>query len=219
MTLGRGRVLRAEAAESARAVNVGGLATDGRATGRRLSESVVLAAERAAAIVAAAEHRAGTILANARARAGEVTAQAEALGRANGLAEFAGHAVQLREREVKADETALDRTIDIARLLAERLLGHVLVVSPTEVASLARQAIAEARGARRIRIHANPRDAEILAQVTAEVDPEGRLQAVLADDALLPGDLRLETDVGVVDAQLGPSIERLATRLREALRE
>jgi flagellar biosynthesis/type III secretory pathway protein FliH len=77
----------------------------------------------------------------------------------------------------------------------------------------------EARGARRIRIHANPRDAEILTRVTAEMDPEGRLHAVLADDALLPGDLRLETDVGVVDARLGPSIDRLAARLREALRE
>ncbi|HEX7668801.1 MAG TPA: FliH/SctL family protein [Polyangiaceae bacterium] len=220
MTLARGRVLRAGTADSAHAVGTVELerSPPGR-VGRRLDGASVLAAERAAAIVERAEHRAAAILADATHRASEVTRQAEMAGRSSALAEFAAHAVRLREREIHADDAALDRTVELSRLLAERLLGHALSVSPAEVASLARGALLEARGARRIRIHANPRDAEILTRVTAEVDPEGRLQAVLPDDALSPGDLRLETDVGVVDARLGPSIDRLAARLREALRE
>jgi flagellar biosynthesis/type III secretory pathway protein FliH len=219
VTLARGRVLRGGTADSARALRPIALGPSPPGASRRLDRSVVLAAERAAAVVAEAESRAAAILTDARARADAVTKQAETVGRSSGLAEFAAHAMRLREREVHADGAALDRTIDLARLVAERLLGHALAVAPAEVASLARGALAEARGAQRIRIHANPRDAEILARVTAEVDPGGRLQAVLPDDSLLPGDLRLETDIGVVDARLGPSIARLATRLREALRE
>lgn len=219
MTLARGRVLRAETASSAHAVSRLDVEPRRGEAGRRLDASVLCAAERAAATLAAAERRAEAILADAQHRADEVTKRAEMAGRSCGLAEFAAHALRLREREIHADDAALDRTVEVSRLLAERLLGHALTVSPAEVASLARGALAEVRGAQRVRIHANPRDAEILAEVAAQLDPEGRLQAVLPDEALAAGDLRLETDVGVVDARLGPSIGRLAARLREALRE
>lgn len=165
----------------------------------------------------AAEERARAILSDAERRAEEAVERGKAEGRTEGLAEFATQSLRLLEREARADEASLDRMVELSRLLAERLLGHALSVSPGEIVSLARQALDEARGARRIRIHANPTDAEVLARVTAELDPDGRVHTVVPDPALLRGDLRFETDIGTVDARLGPGLTQLSARLREAL--
>ena len=51
-------------------------------------------------------------------------------------------------QEAAADERSLERSIELARLLAERLLGEALVLDPTRIVGLARTALAEARGAR-----------------------------------------------------------------------
>jgi flagellar biosynthesis/type III secretory pathway protein FliH len=217
MSLARGRVHRATEAGRVECVVVPGARAPER--GVRLDRRVVAAEERAREIISAVERRAAAILADAESRAGEARERARSDGRAEGLAQFSAYAMRLREREDRADEASLDRSVELSRLLAERLLGHALSASPAEVASLAQQALGEARGARRIRIHANPADAEILSRVMAEVDKEDRVHAVVPDPALLPGDLRLETDIGVIDARLGPSLTRLAARLREALRE
>lgn len=217
MTLARGRVRGAEETGPIEALGPVAVRTD--VPGRRLAHQIAAASERAATIIAAAERRAASILADAEARAVEAVTRAKADGRAEGLAEIVAHAIRLREREHRADVAGLDRTVELSRILAERLLGHVLETSPGEVASLARQALDEARGARRIRIHAHPEDAEILSRVTAELDPSGRVHAVLPDLTLPRGDLRLETDAGTVEARLGPSLAHLAARLREALRE
>jgi flagellar biosynthesis/type III secretory pathway protein FliH len=206
MNLTRGRVHRAEdAGQVERVPPAEELWRDAR--GARLDRTVI-----------AAEERARAILSDATRRAEEATERGRAEGRTEGLAQFAAQSLRLLEREACADEASLDRMVELSRLLAERLLGHALSVSPGEIASLARQALDEARGARRVRIHANPMDAEVLARVTAEIDPDGRVHAVVSDEALLRGDLRLETDIGTVHARLGPGLTQLAARLREALR-
>ena len=58
------------------------------------------------------------------------------------------------------------------------------------------------------------RSAEHLA--TAGLDPAS--VEVRADETLARGALRLHTDVGIIDAQLAPRLERLAEALRDALR-
>lgn len=204
MTLSRGRIRRATDAGQVKRVT---LDPGGYARGSRLDRAVVLA-----------EERARTILTLAQERAEEAIARAKADGYADGFAQFAAQSMRLVEREAHADEASLDRTVELAKLLAERLLGHALSVSPGEIVSLAREALGEARGARRIRIYANPTEAEILSHVMTEVDPDGRVHAVVPDPSLRPGDLRLETDVGTVDARLRPGLAKLAARLREALR-
>jgi len=59
--------------------------------------------------------------------------------------------------------------VDLAKLLAERLLGESLRVAPEQVVSLAKQALGEARGARRIQLVAHPDDARILEQSLPEL--------------------------------------------------
>jgi flagellar biosynthesis/type III secretory pathway protein FliH len=86
------------------------------------------------------------------------------------------------------------------------------------VTQLARTTLAEARGARRVVLRAHPDDASLLAAATARFDPDGRVHSVVPDPALGRGDFVLETEVGTVDARLGAGLDRLAARLKEALR-
>ena len=215
MSLPRGRILRAPA--DAVPVRPSGAVAYGLPLGRRLSRAEVEAAERAGLVLEAATRRASAILKDAERRADEIRAGAVEAGRAEGFAEVAALSMALRERETRSAELALDRVVELSRLLAERLLGHALRANPAEIESLASQALAEAGGARRVEIHANPDDLPLLRAATSAFDPDGRVHAVIADESLARGDLRLNTELGMIDARLGPELARLAERLREAL--
>ena len=105
----------------------------------------------------------------------------------------------------------------LARLLAERLLGASLAVAPEQVVSLAQQALAEARGARRLSIVAHPADAELLSGSLPSLGVAIETVRVVPDPSRERGSLRIETDIGVLDADLAPQLDRLALRLRETL--
>jgi flagellar assembly protein FliH len=105
----------------------------------------------------------------------------------------------------------------LARLLAERLLGASLAVAPEQVVTLAQQALTEARGARRLSIVAHPKDAELLAQALPSLGVAIETVRIAPDAARARGSLRIETDIGVLDADLAPQLDRLALRLRETL--
>lgn len=214
MTLARGRVLRAAA--GLETVPLGSFAGEPRA-GRRLARVVVEAKDEASRVIGAAERRARTILDAAERNAEGERLLAEERARTDVLAEFAGRLVRLRRLEAEGDARTLDRAVELGRVLAERLIGRALELDATWVARLARQALSEAGGARRVVLHARPEDAELLRSVLAEVDPEGRVHEVLADLALGPGDLVLHTELGVIEARVGKTLDRLAERLREAL--
>jgi flagellar biosynthesis/type III secretory pathway protein FliH len=185
--------------------------------GARLERELARANAEAARLLAAAEQRGADILEAARLRGAEVELAAKARGRAEGLAELAALSLRLREEQARADEAGLDRLALLGRALAERLLGRVLDLAPEQILDLARLVLVEARGARRVQIHAHPADVPGLALGVRDFDPDGRVHAVLPDPLLGRGDLRLETELGSIDARLGPELERLATRLREAL--
>jgi flagellar biosynthesis/type III secretory pathway protein FliH len=175
------------------------------------------ARERAELVLGAATARASAILADAERRAAALRLSAEDEGRAKGVAEAAALALALRSQDAAADDRARDRVVKLAELLAERLLGHALRTDPSEIAALAAQALEEAGGARRVELRAHPEDATLLRNATAVFDPRGRVHTVVSDESLARGDLRLNTELGMIDARLGPELSRLAKRLREAL--
>jgi flagellar biosynthesis/type III secretory pathway protein FliH len=98
------------------------------------------------------------------------------------------------------------------------LLGESLRVAPEQVIALAKQALAEARGARRISLVAHPDDARILEQALPSLGLDPTTAQVRADTTRSRGNLRIETEIGVLDAELAPQLERLALKLRESLR-
>jgi flagellar biosynthesis/type III secretory pathway protein FliH len=218
MTLRRGRVIRAEAAAEGRPVLLAGPSEAQRA---RLTREEVEAHQNADRIVHIALTRADAILAGARAEAEKAAREAARAAAEGEQAKLAAAWLAMRAAEAKRDERDLERAVTLATVLAERLVGRALALDPTVVASLAREALGEARGARRVRLEAHPDD---VAQLRAELaaaglgTPSGVAVDVIANDALARGDLTVHTELGTLDARLQPRLERLAAALRDALR-
>lgn len=214
MTLSRGRVIPASELGEATAVKG---ERRGLPRGRVAPREVVEAADRARELVAAAEQRAAAILEEAEREAAQVRLRAEEEGRAEAAAQVAARALALADLEARADARQLDRSVDLARILAERLLGEQLALDPGRVVALARQALGEAHGARRVTIVAHPEDVAVLERSLDALGLDPGTTRIQADTSRARGNLRLETDIGVLDAELSPQLERLALKLRQSL--
>lgn len=184
---------------------------------RRVAREELEARDAAIRIVGEAERTAHVLIEEARAKA---TSVAEAAAREAAETEHAKLAAQylvLRAREERAAESDLDRSVELARVLAERLVGEALRVEPQTIAKLARQALAEARGARTVHIEAHPDDLGALERHLSLLT-SAQVASLKSDATLERGCLRLHTDLGTIDAHIRPQLERLAAALRDALR-
>lgn len=107
--------------------------------------------------------------------------------------------------------------VELSRLLAERLVGPLLEQDERALAHFALALIDEARGARSVTLLASPRDAERLRSALAAQDFDERDVRVADDAALADGALRLETELGSVEASAGQSLALLASAARAKL--
>ncbi len=178
------------------------------ARARRIAGEVIEARAEAARIIASAQKEAEAVVASAAAAAATEAREQE-------VARLAASFLALRDEEAGQPERDVDRIIELAVLLAERLVGEAIRVEPARIAELAASAIHEARGARRVRIDASPDDVDALAQALGAIGQSADIQP---DPTLQRGSLVVHTDLGRVDARLQPQLARLAAALREALR-
>jgi flagellar biosynthesis/type III secretory pathway protein FliH len=178
--------------------------------------AVVRAQEQARAMLAEAEAQATVIRSAALAEATELKRVAVDTGRAQGYAEVMARTVLLNQMEARADERALQRTVSLARLLAERLLGKSVELDEGTVIDLAQRALAEVKGVRQVQLLAHPADVAVLKARLA--DAEGSF-GLMPDAALHRGDFRMVTDVGTIDARLGDRLELLVAKLHDSLKK
>jgi flagellar biosynthesis/type III secretory pathway protein FliH len=214
----RGRIVRGEAVAGATPILRAG---PSEAQRQRLSREEVEAHQNADRILNLALTRSESILATARADAERVAKEAARHAAEAEQARLAAAWFSLREREEKAAAGELDRAIAFAQVLSERLIGRALELDPALIASIAREALAEARGARRVRLEGHPLDVEALRahlQSAGLGGPEGVAIEVIENTELARGSLRVHTELGTLDARLHPRLERLAAALRDALR-
>jgi type III secretion protein L len=172
---------------------------------------------RAEALLLEARAEARQLLAHAQAKADDLILQHQARARADALCLVVGETLELRKRQAELSRSVLDRSIGFATLLAERLLGEELQQRPERVRALARQALKEAAGARQAVIVAHPADA---AELRAGLTGLGELldSIGIEEDARLGrGQLRVETELGVIEADLKGQLERLAGQLKKLL--
>ena len=184
---------------------------------KRVASAELDARREATRIVDEAQHAAEFIIEEARTKAADVSRAAAREAAAAEQAKLAAQLMALRSREQAADGAGLDRSVELARMLAERLVGEALAVDPTTVAKLARQALAEAQGARTVRIEAHPDDVGALQEHLSLLGTVP-VASVTADATIERGCLRLRTDLGTIDANLTLQLDRLARALRDALR-
>jgi flagellar assembly protein FliH/type III secretion protein L len=187
----------------------------GLARGRSVPAVLVDAHAAAARLRAEAEKEAAAVRAAAHDEVEALKRSAAEVARADETARFAAQYLALRAEADAAAVNNLDRSVALAVVLAERLLGAALELDPSRIGHLAQQALAEARGAKVTAIHAHPLDAEAL-RSTLEQLP-GFTFAIRPDDGLPRGSLSIDTHLGALDAKLAPQLERLARALRPHL--
>lgn len=171
-----------------------------------------LKAQRIPREVMDAKAEAEKIIAGAEARAVAAVEKASAEAREREVAKLAAQVLAIREADERRAERDVARTIEVATLLAERLIGEALAVDPKRIAELATSALEQTRGAKRVRIDASPADVEPLRAILGEL---GQIADVQADDSLGRGSLVVHTELGRVDARLTPQLERLAEVLKK----
>lgn len=122
----------------------------------------------------------------------------------------------LRQREL---ERCREDLVQLARLLAERVLRHELGTSQTQLLEFAERCISEVRGATSIVVRVHPDDFQPLKEsIEALAETVCAGLKLLPDPELLRGDLHIESDVGTLDARLSTQVACLAEALRESLR-
>jgi flagellar biosynthesis/type III secretory pathway protein FliH len=220
MTVERARVIKAApgAGPSHTSVTV---AQDSAVAARlavatRIPAVVVDAHAEAARIVGEARTKADAILAEATASASVMAEKVSREARESELARLAAEVIAVRAGAERRAERELDRTIELAVLLAERLVGEAIAVEPARVTAIAEGALRETRGARQLRIEACPGDVAALNDLLAALG-EG-VASIEENSELSRGSLVVHTELGRVDARLTPQLSRLAEALREVLR-
>jgi flagellar biosynthesis/type III secretory pathway protein FliH len=214
MSAPRARVVRGDAAERAAPLLAPGASVTQRKRMAREELEARLAADR---IVQEAETKAEAVLARAREEATTAAEQAARAAKQEADAQLAGRWLALRHAEGARFPREADRVIAVAVVLAERLLGAALDLTPARIADLARAVLAEARGARRATVEAHPVDAEALRRHLSAAGLDVQSVDVRESEALARGELLLHTDLGTIDAKLAPRLDRLAEALRDAL--
>lgn len=124
----------------------------------------------------------------------------------------------LRAREEAAAERNLTLTVELAVLLAERLLGEALAADPSRIVALARRALVAARAGRVTVIDAHPLDSDAL-RTHLPLEEFAESVEIREDTSLSRGDLLIHTDLGTLHAELRPSLQRLSETLHDALRK
>lgn len=206
MTIARARIVKASVSDAD--VTRPAPVPSREARGRRIAREVVAARDEAERVVREAREEAARILGAVREEAAREAREAQ-------TARLAAAFLELERRAEQRAEQDLDRAIEVATLLAERLVGEGLKLEPARIAGLAASALAETRGARRVRIDACPEDVEPLQRALAEAGHHAEVQP---SGELARGSLVVHTDLGSIDARVRPQLARLAAALREAMR-
>ena len=224
MTLGRARIIKAAelaAHESSEVPSDGptAIAFDEsvqRPIARRVSAMVIEARAQAETILSEAGARGAALVAEARSQAQAVGDNAAKEATERAVAKVMADHIAFRVSEERRAEREVDRAIELSALLAERVVGEALAIEPARIAKLAETALSEARGARRMRIEASPADVPALQKLLGDL---GDVVASIEPNVeLARGSLIVHTELGRIDARLGPQLSRLAEALREALR-
>jgi len=212
---------RAKVVKSEKLGDVGAVTTTQKAAQlppRVIRREVLEAKAQAQELLQAAETRVQELLSDAQQQAERVRGEARQQGYEQGLARAAADAIQLRQAELEAEQRALESTTQLARLLAERMLGRELELDPAAAGEMAKVALSEVRGARTVRLLVAPEAEQIVRKALMGADLDPMVVQVQAADGKRPGCFRLETDAGVMEADLPERLEQLAAALRENLR-
>jgi flagellar biosynthesis/type III secretory pathway protein FliH len=182
--------------------------------GRLVTAAIASAHIKATRIVDQAHAAARALLLAAVEEATLLNAQTAVETREHALASLAAAHLQLRHRQELSATRNVDRTIAVAVMLAERLLGTHVSHDPAATKALALRAITETRGAVDLAIEVHPDDAAAVQELLGELSMVAKLEP---NAELTRGSLVISTDLGKVDGRLHTQLARLGAALRGPL--
>ncbi len=187
--------------------------------GRAVSAKVVRSGEQGQRVLADAQAPGAARLTAFEAQVDRLRSEFREQLAAELAAEHTQQALELVALRARVVRQAQDDIVRLAQVLAERVLGAELSLQPERIVALARQVLSEAAGAERVTIHASPDAAETLrSQVALLPATNNAALTIVADASLGQGDLRIETDLGRIDARISTQLSNLASVLVESIR-
>jgi flagellar biosynthesis/type III secretory pathway protein FliH len=175
------------------------------------------AQEAADKLLQEAQARADRLLEEARHEADRQRESAQREGYEAGIAQAARQAVSIAIAEAELDQRHQLRSVELARALAERIVGRSIELAPNLIEEMAEAALAEVRGARRIRFVVHPNHQQALRDALSSAQLGPMVVEVASDAGLGPADFELHTDVGRLDARLDTRLQALTRALLENL--
>lgn len=122
-----------------------------------------------------------------------------------------------RHAEIVRRTAELPDVVELARALAERIVGDTLATRDDALHRFAATLLDEARGARQLTLLASPSAIERLRLALANLELGERDLTLLPDPELPEGTLRLATELGDIEAAVGDTLDRLAQAARRHL--
>lgn len=171
---------------------------------------------RARALRDAAEAEARALIEEAREQVRDLVKRSEEQGKSEGFAQAEHMREQiavLQQRMVQEVEGEVVRT---AMKVAGELLAAELTQRPEAIVDLVHTALRSARDARDVFLRVHPRDAEVLRRHKSRlIDALGRAKEVdvRVDRNVAPGGVLIQTESGVIDAQLDTQLDEIARAL------
>lgn len=183
---------------------------------RLVRRELLEARNEGARIVLEAECRAAELVEQARRDAAAIETELRRQALEDAQAQLAAAWMALRTAQARADRDHAERTLTIARLLAERLLRSQLALDPTRLVPVAREAIAQFWGAQSVTVRGCPVDIAVLRAHVDELGVPPASLDLVEDPDRAPGALLIRTRVGELDADLALQLDRLVESLRQS---
>jgi type III secretion protein L len=167
-------------------------------------------------ILAKAQEQAAQLLEDVRREKEEVLAESIKRGYAAGLDQWndaLADAWKQREEFLSRHEAEL---VKLAVAVAKKIIGQSVEMNPDIVLQTAREALRSVRSERRVIIKVNPQDEAALREQAASLKMLGAEVGelvIIANPEIEAGGCIVESDLGMIDAQIGTQLAALETAL------
>jgi len=222
MTLPRGRVIPSHVLGDASGVSSAATAlasvpadrpTRHAPRARTLPAASLRTYEEAEACLLRARGEAEQLVQQAHLDAARIREAAEKEGQQTAAAALAAGWIHLHAAQARHVTANEQKIMEIARILAEKLLGQALELEPRLVVDLARECVQSVQRASRFVFYAHPLDADTLDRHRDRLGLDVSLVDIESDPSQTRGSLRIETDLGVLDAKVPQQLDLLIEAL------
>ncbi len=190
----------------------------GEAGKKVIKKDVHSAKEEGKQILDRAEEEASAIIRKAESEAGSIRDLAKAEGYEEGIAKLNELALRFQESRRRIFEEARDEILRLAVKIAGKILGRELESNDKAFTDLVTRAMRGVQGESRIQVRVNPSDLKKIQKDRKRLVEEvgqGREIELVEDAKVSEGGCVIETDLGIIDAQLETQLRVLEKALTE----